>query len=141
MINNLWRKAMREKEYFEELIMKKSFARSWRRKKLIFNFLSDAAYRPFSKTFLCQFFIQYTLGCGQIFMKKHFRIFLISIFTWKRNPRELHQFQKPLEKVEYFFPKNNYHQLDLSSPMQSHSSARKVGTFSKPGFWGRADMT
>ena len=123
--NWLWRKALLDLE----------------EKKLIFNFLSDAAYRPFSKTFLCQFFIQYTLGCGQIFMKKHFRIFLISIFTWKRNPRELHQFQKPLEKVEYFFPKNNYHQLDLSSPMQSHSSARKVGTFSKPGLWGRAHMT
>ena len=65
--------------------MKKSYARkkgilkNWlcrkalldlEEKKLIFNFLSDAAYRPFSKTFLCQFFIQYTLGCGQIFMKK-----------------------------------------------------------------------
>ena len=125
MKNWLWRKALLDLE----------------EKKLIFNFLSDAAYRPFSKTFLCQFFIQYTLGCGQIFMKKHFRIFLISIFTWKRNPRELHQFQKPLEKVEYFFPKNNYHQLDLSSPMQSHSSARKVGTFSKPGLWGRAHIT
>ena len=109
--------------------MRKSFDR---KKGILKNWFSISSQMLLLSHIQRHFYVGFLYNTSRLWpnlYEKYFGIFIF--FTWKRKPKELHQkFQEPLEKVEYFFSKNNYHQLDLSSPMQSHSSARN---FSQPG--------